>query len=74
MTRQPTVLVADPSEGADRIAEELAREGMTVERADDLEATLARLDAGGIDVLLLRPSTATRSRPFATGAPTSRSW
>jgi PleD family two-component response regulator len=53
MTRQPTVLVADPSEGADRIAEELAREGMTVERADDLEATLARLDAGGIDVLLL---------------------
>lgn len=53
MTTQPTVLVADPSEGADRIAEELAREGMTVERADDLEATLARLDAGGIDVLLL---------------------
>jgi PleD family two-component response regulator len=53
MTDQPTVLVADASENADRIAEELTREGMTVERAQGLEATLARLDAGGIDVLLL---------------------
>jgi two-component system, cell cycle response regulator len=52
MTDQPTVLLADPSENADRIAEELVREGMTVERAEGLEATLARLDAGGIDVLL----------------------
>ena len=59
MTDQPTVLVADASENADRIAEELQREGMTVERADGLEATLARLDAGGVDVLLLAldPST-----------------
>ena len=53
MTDQPTVLVADASENADRIAEELARDGMGVERADGLEATLSRLDAGGIDVLLL---------------------
>jgi PleD family two-component response regulator len=53
MTDQPTVLVADASENADRIAEELAREGMAVERVDGMDATLARLDAGGIDVLLL---------------------
>jgi PleD family two-component response regulator len=53
MTDQPTVLVADASENADRIAEELIREGMTVERTDGLDATLARLDAGDIDVLLL---------------------
>ena len=53
MTEQPTVLVADASENADRIAEELTRDGMSVERADGLEAALARLDAGGIDVLLL---------------------
>jgi PleD family two-component response regulator len=53
MTDQPTVLMADASEHADRIAEELTRDGMTVERAHDLEATLARLDTGGIDVLLL---------------------
>jgi PleD family two-component response regulator len=53
MTHRPIVLVADPSEGADRIVEELEREGMTVERADGLETALARLDAGGIDVLLL---------------------
>ena len=53
MTDQPTVLVADGSENADRIAEELSREGMVVERADGLEGALTRLDAGGIDVLLL---------------------
>ena len=53
MTDQPTVLVADASENADRIAEELARDGMGVERAEGSEAILSRLDAGGIDVLLL---------------------
>ena len=53
MTDQPTVLVADASESADRIAEELVREGMTVERSEGLDATLARLDGGDIDVLLL---------------------
>jgi PleD family two-component response regulator len=53
MTDQPTVLVADASENADRIAEELTRDGMTVERADGPDATLSRLDAGGVDVLLL---------------------
>jgi diguanylate cyclase (GGDEF)-like protein len=66
---QPTVLVADAHESADRIAEELTREGMIVERVDGLEACLARLDAGGIDVLLLaldgKPDTyaAVRSHP-----------
>ena len=53
MTDQPTVLVADASENADRIAEELIRDGMAVERADGLDATLARLATGDIDVLLL---------------------
>ena len=53
MTDQPTVLVSDASENADRIAEELSREGMSVERAEGLDATVSRLDAGGIDVLLL---------------------
>ena len=53
MTDQPTVLVSDASENADRIAEELTREGMTVERADGTDATLSRLDEGGVDVLLL---------------------
>jgi diguanylate cyclase (GGDEF)-like protein len=66
---QPTVLVADAHESADRIAEELTREGMIVERVDGLEACLARLDAGGIDVLLLAldgkpdPYAAVRSHP-----------
>jgi PleD family two-component response regulator len=66
---QPTVLVADAHESADRIAEELTREGMIVERVDGLEACIARLDAGGIDVLLLaldgQPDTydAVRSHP-----------
>jgi GGDEF domain-containing protein len=50
---QPTVLVADAHESADRIAEEITRDGMAVERVDGLEACLARLDSGGIDVLLL---------------------
>ncbi|MBA3690442.1 MAG: diguanylate cyclase [Actinobacteria bacterium] len=53
MSDQPTVLVADAHESADRIAEEITRDGMTVERVDGLEACLRRLDAGGIDVLLL---------------------
>jgi PleD family two-component response regulator len=53
MSDQPTVLVADAHESADRIAEEITRDGMIVERVDGLEACLARLDAGGIDVLLL---------------------
>src|SRR3954452_17715389 len=53
MTDQPTVLMADESENAARIAEELTREGMAVERVEGVHATLARLDAGGIDVLLL---------------------
>jgi PleD family two-component response regulator len=53
MTDGPTVLVVDAHEGADRIAEELTRVGMSVERAADLEACLERLDRGGIDVLLL---------------------
>lgn len=53
MSDQPTVLVADAHESADRIAEELTREGMVVERVDGMEACLTRLEAGGIDVLLL---------------------
>jgi len=53
MTDEPTVLVVDAHESADRIAEELTREGMMVERAADLDACLARLDRGGVDVLLL---------------------
>lgn len=53
MGDQPTVLVADAHESADRIAEELTREGMVVERVDGVEACLTRLEAGGIDVLLL---------------------
>ena len=53
MSDQPTVLVADAHGSADRIAEEITRDGMIVERVDGLEACLARLDAGGIDVLLL---------------------
>lgn len=53
MSDQPTVLVADAHESADRIAEELTRDGMGVERVDGLAACLARLETGGIDVLLL---------------------
>jgi PleD family two-component response regulator len=53
MSDGSTVLVVDAHEGADLIAEELTRDGMTVERAADLEACLERLDRGGVDVLLL---------------------
>ena len=69
MTDQPTVLMADPSEGADRIAQELTREGMIVERADGLEACLSRLDAGGIDVLLLGLVDAPESLATVRGHP-----
>jgi PleD family two-component response regulator len=53
MSDQPTVLVADAGESADRIAEEITRDGMIVELVDGLEACLARLDTGGIDLVLL---------------------
>jgi PleD family two-component response regulator len=53
MTEGSTVLVVDAHESADRIAEELTREGMSVERAADLDACVDRLDRGGVDVLLL---------------------
>ncbi len=72
MTDQPTVLVADASENADRIADELAREGMTVERIEGIDAALSRLDAGGIDALLLAlddPQTFGRFRAHAAHVP-----
>jgi PleD family two-component response regulator len=53
MTDGSIVLVVDAHEGADLIAEELTRVGMSVERAPDLDACLDRLDRGGVDVLLL---------------------